>query len=447
MPFGFLEKLRRPTPEYLGQRNYIHDCNFHEQRANSLSPKIPEIENLLEQDGYEMQHQDEAMVCFRFLTSLPAISLTHFQQISALTSRTHRSRSTVSCGHYELISLISLEAQDSHSRLDSKAPRLDTRSASSGSRSISSGPHELHRPTSSRSGTGSYSVSSGPYRSRSGSALNEDSNLHHPHSLSIFHDNSKLIKQLLLRVDHLERELSDLRENVELKDNLRAETLPSSTDTFLRKDYPHVKFWTKYDWKDSKVKGSAYLEDENGNPISTDEANRIRKHAKRIWQEFLNVGVAPATWMKIDASANHQYQQQMEKDFPLLRLCEGHWKVERLAIDNYPSWRSHAVNASGESLAEGVGNKRIPQSLTGPAAKKRKSNLPSSSMESSSASVNQGVPQEQPAPASSTIGMTIPMATVPMLTRETPIPVEAPPSQEPSQRSSFSFVVSLHPPY
>lgn len=88
-------------------------------------------------------------------------------------------------------------------------------------------------------------------------------------------------------------------------------------------------------WQDSGLKGWAYLEDENGESISVQAAKTCQESLTKIPRH------RNCTWMK-PFPAHQKYREQTEQYFPILRLCDDHWKVERIAIDNHPSWRSHA---------------------------------------------------------------------------------------------------------
>ena len=133
-----------------------------------------------------------------------------------------------------------------------------------------------------------------------------------------------------------------------------------------RSDFPLVSFWYKRDWiafqKDNKglsnpnrrasergrVRASQgenvkmlFVEDEEGNPIDGHKATEIRRIARSIWVEFAKNGKAPKTWCKADISTAQEYNNEMRRFFPELRLCEFDWKAEQIAIENYPSWHQN----------------------------------------------------------------------------------------------------------
>ncbi|KAG6807409.1 hypothetical protein H0H92_007647, partial [Tricholoma furcatifolium] len=141
-----------------------------------------------------------------------------------------------------------------------------------------------------------------------------------------------------------------------------------------QKDYPNIKYWYKYQWLadkqalkdsgDSKkcAKGRArqaqgvnvmlrYIEDSNGKVVDGFMAQKIRKLARTIWQSFAESGILPSTWGKASREANHQYRKEMERAFPVLALCDDHWKVDTIATEAYPSWYSSRFRIKEEPEA------------------------------------------------------------------------------------------------
>jgi len=127
----------------------------------------------------------------------------------------------------------------------------------------------------------------------------------------------------------------------------------------VRSDFPNVKYWTRREWKDhllarrsvtvfgesdqdgdTKNASMSYVEDKDGIPVTCDRATSIRKFAREIWTELLGNGKAPTSWSKVGLTAGHQYRSEMKRRYPELQLCEGDWKSELIATENYPSWYS-----------------------------------------------------------------------------------------------------------
>jgi hypothetical protein len=128
-----------------------------------------------------------------------------------------------------------------------------------------------------------------------------------------------------------------------------------------RADYPNVKFWNKDSWKVrlKESKGvtktedsektpsiqSGFLEDGNGHRVSKNQQDAILTAARKIWNHFERVSIAPANWTSADSTLLVHFCSEMEKQFFELQLCSHHWKAERIWINNYPSWHALTVKA------------------------------------------------------------------------------------------------------
>lgn len=130
-------------------------------------------------------------------------------------------------------------------------------------------------------------------------------------------------------------------------------------------DYPEVKFWNIQDWKQHQgahkgVSGGPrgnvmaaqginvsmlYVEGPTGEIIDGFAATFIRSTAHRIFQQLMDLNMAPNTWGAVGSQAAKHYRHEMASEIPELRLCSNHWKADYLATHIYPSWRSHARQA------------------------------------------------------------------------------------------------------
>jgi hypothetical protein len=135
-----------------------------------------------------------------------------------------------------------------------------------------------------------------------------------------------------------------------------------------REEFPFIKYWFRHEWSASEdlqvasigAPGKAraaqgenvsmkFVEDENGNVIDGYRACSIRKFARSLWAGLSKAGKAPKSWGKVDAQTSSQFQTEMCRKFPELRLCEGNWKVDLIATMNYPSWSSNQAKEKEES--------------------------------------------------------------------------------------------------
>ena len=139
--------------------------------------------------------------------------------------------------------------------------------------------------------------------------------------------------------------------------------VPPQTDiagALDRKDYPNIKFWTKKEWtaRDQPsatttggTRGKArsglginvtmqYAELEDGTVVDGHVASSIRRCARASWVHLANVGNLPSRWRSASSATLRTYHEEMYRRFPYLQYCDDNWKVEQIAMDNYPSWYS-----------------------------------------------------------------------------------------------------------
>ena len=136
---------------------------------------------------------------------------------------------------------------------------------------------------------------------------------------------------------------------------------PCSTDVtaLVRSDYPLIKFWTKQEWTaycnnnatstTDKTRGKSraaqginvtmlFAEFEDGTIVDGHVAGNIRRCARSAWVYLANKGEAPPKWRSASMLIIQSYHKEMYRRFPFLQYCDDNWKVEQIAIDNYPSW-------------------------------------------------------------------------------------------------------------
>ncbi|KAG6913775.1 hypothetical protein DXG01_004386 [Tephrocybe rancida] len=136
-----------------------------------------------------------------------------------------------------------------------------------------------------------------------------------------------------------------------------------------REDYPFVSIWSAAEWKahpknkinrqggaasfhqeQQKDEGTQdslyYIQDESGNSISECDAADLCYQARKIWEYLLQKEMAPRQWTQCTGPAREYYLQEIYKFCPDLMHCDGDWKAERLAIDNYGNWTRNRVKES-----------------------------------------------------------------------------------------------------
>ncbi|KDQ07817.1 hypothetical protein BOTBODRAFT_59750 [Botryobasidium botryosum FD-172 SS1] len=134
-----------------------------------------------------------------------------------------------------------------------------------------------------------------------------------------------------------------------------------------RDDYPAVRFWTRDEWNIWEAEAGVaaepvqttepgvrrrgrtraangenvtlqFVEDEDGISVSGYAATAIRSRCRQIWHQLLLHSLAPARWGDATTDSCDFYRSEMYTEFPELRLCEKHWKVDLVALLNYPNW-------------------------------------------------------------------------------------------------------------
>jgi hypothetical protein len=87
-------------------------------------------------------------------------------------------------------------------------------------------------------------------------------------------------------------------------------------------------------------------------PITEAKASEVSHHCRLIWEYLAQQGVAPTTWKKCSAPAAQYYYSEIYKFHPDLRLCDGNWKAEKLAVDTYPGWHRTRFSSSADVKRE-----------------------------------------------------------------------------------------------
>jgi hypothetical protein len=147
-----------------------------------------------------------------------------------------------------------------------------------------------------------------------------------------------------------------------------------------RDNYPSVPFWTRQEWESfknedrhtglhteerrhGKVKDKsqpsrclAYITDAAGIGVDGYKGASIRATTRQVWAYIAKQGQAPMTWSQAHISAVQYYRQEMYRDHPDLRLCEGDWKVDLLAVQNYPAWCRTRTKLVAGMKAEPLGS-------------------------------------------------------------------------------------------
>ena len=128
-----------------------------------------------------------------------------------------------------------------------------------------------------------------------------------------------------------------------------------------RANYKNVRHWDPDEYKGIRKGGnrggkalstdtprtsvlSSYMEDQNGDKIPESIKRAVRHTAKGFFEGLLQRNDAPAAWGNVPLDVRHQFLNILERNFPFLRLCEGHWKANQVATNSYSQWYGNAAD-------------------------------------------------------------------------------------------------------
>ncbi|KAH9011116.1 hypothetical protein EDB84DRAFT_1569964 [Lactarius hengduanensis] len=139
--------------------------------------------------------------------------------------------------------------------------------------------------------------------------------------------------------------------------------------------YPHINYWFKHlrraEFKRRKEfsqghtrRGPApagenrefwFLEDEDGTMLDGYEVARIRAESKVIWESMCKkYGRLGLPWGRVGSERHREFWRRIEAKYPVLLLCDSHYKANSIATQDYTHWYqarypdSVAPEASGQ---------------------------------------------------------------------------------------------------
>ena len=140
--------------------------------------------------------------------------------------------------------------------------------------------------------------------------------------------------------------------------------------------YPRIRFWYPSDYREylktdeaiteaAKVAAesmslappntrTSYIEDATGAIVSRETAKTIREHMRRIWVSLEQKDSLPKRFCDLTTEALEFYRTNMYADFPYMKLCEGHWKVDKLWRENFSSYKPLKDRSRRSSAGKGM---------------------------------------------------------------------------------------------
>ena len=138
------------------------------------------------------------------------------------------------------------------------------------------------------------------------------------------------------------------------------DTVPLDPD-----DYPAIKYWRKREHRKERNRREEFkaggeprrrgrkpkseCDDENvnfwhfqhddGTEMGGEDLGKVRAETKRIWRTLCDkYGPIGSPWSTVSPKHQLEFYLKIEAKFPLLRLCENHYKAESIAFSDYSHW-------------------------------------------------------------------------------------------------------------
>lgn len=155
----------------------------------------------------------------------------------------------------------------------------------------------------------------------------------------------------------------------------------------VREEWPLVEWWDKEKWLAIKSSGakskngipinSVFLEDVRGMPVSKGIRDGILKDARGFWTDQKHDNHPPCNYNNTGVAMTEDFRKLLEGKYPILRLCEGHWKASQVWINNFSSWSQKnspviEITDSDEGSPVHPKRERSDEEKEGKASKKHK---------------------------------------------------------------------------
>lgn len=96
-----------------------------------------------------------------------------------------------------------------------------------------------------------------------------------------------------------------------------------------------------------------FLQDETGRVLESIEVDSIREASRYIWRMLYEdyEGKLPCPWRKVDSRAQSRFYEEIEDQYPILKLCDGHWKARSICTNGYSQWyKTHTSSKKKTSI-------------------------------------------------------------------------------------------------
>lgn len=130
---------------------------------------------------------------------------------------------------------------------------------------------------------------------------------------------------------------------------------PLSPKVLRREDF-RTRYWNVASWREKRNNGkikdsdinapifSIFMEDEFGVLVSDEVKDEVLDTLQSYWIDVHDSGELICNWKETGFRRKEDFLATMERKFPWLRLCEGHWKTKQLWINYFGRWKRSPSN-------------------------------------------------------------------------------------------------------
>jgi hypothetical protein len=182
-----------------------------------------------------------------------------------------------------------------------------------------------------------------------------------------------------------------------------AATIPEIV-IYKQSEKPGATFWQQKRWLD-RINNDLGRDPTPENPVATKNSlhfittekgqfpsksriSEIRSVCASFYFELKKENLMPDVWSHAILSVKHRFRAVIESEIPDLRLCDGHWKADKLASVTFASWSGNHNPKGGRVKVEhdsdvdmgGDNNNDDLEIISDSEAPKRKAKASSSSL-------------------------------------------------------------------
>jgi hypothetical protein len=164
-----------------------------------------------------------------------------------------------------------------------------------------------------------------------------------------------LVEDLGSKVDRTEKNVKEIADRLSTKFAGRTHGDQDIPLEPLQADYLGVPFWVQDEWlrlqgghgpDTDSLTYSIFMVDASGDPVPEGVRADLRTEVVTYWNQIFQKGITPLPYDDNDADILDQFRTRIEKKFPWLRLCEGHWKVKQVWKNCYNNWKKKHLKAA-----------------------------------------------------------------------------------------------------